>query len=533
MTGNHVVHDDFEKRSPNPLRDPKDRRLPRIPEPCAVVIFGVTGDLARKKLIPAIYDLANRGMLPPSFVVAGFARRDWGDDDFEELAKKAAQQHARTPWRDEVWARLAGNIKFVGGSFDDDNAFDELSVTLDELRDTHRIQGNAAFYLSIPPSAFPVVLKQLARTGMADNTKSGGWRRVVVEKPFGHDLKSAKQLNSLVDEVFTPQDVFRIDHYLGKETVQNMLVFRFGNGIFEPIWNRQFIDHIQITVAETVGVEKRGGYFEQAGTLRDMVPNHICQLMSLTAMEPPNSFHADAVRDEQAKILNAIQPLSGENVLHCSVRGQYGEGEIEGIGVLAYREEPGVAPDSKTETFVALKLHIDNWRWAGVPFYIRTGKRMAARHTEVAIQFKQVPFVLFRETDVSRLAPNFLVMHIAPHEGISLHFSAKMPGMEMRVGGVDMDFNYADYFGSDGSTGYEVLIYDCMIGDQTLFQRADMVEAGWSVVDPILDVWKALPPRNFPNYPAGSWGPKESEEMMERDGRHWRNHLHHAPVVHR
>ncbi|HZU23064.1 MAG TPA: glucose-6-phosphate dehydrogenase, partial [Terriglobales bacterium] len=352
---------------------------------------------------------------------------------------------------------------------------------------------------------------------------NGSWRRVVIEKPFGSDLASAKLLNADIKKVLDENQIYRIDHYLGKETVQNMMAFRFGNGIFEPVWNRRYVQHVQITVAETVGVERRGGYFEHAGTLRDMVPNHVMQLISLTGMEPPISFDADAVRDEQAKVIHAIQPMKAEDVLSRAVRGQYGDGVIEGQGVSAYRAEPGVAADSRTETFVALKLLLDNWRWASVPFYVRTGKRMAERHTEIAIQFRRAPFVLFRDTPVDRLHSNYLVIHIAPDEGISLHFSAKIPGPQMRLGGVDMRFNYADYFGTAPNTGYEILLYDCMIGDQTLFQRADMVEAGWSVVDPLLDVWTALPPRDFPNYPAGSWGPHAADELLARDGTHWRN----------
>ena len=345
---------------------------------------------------------------------------------------------------------------------------------------------------------------------------------MVFEKPFGNDLESARELNRQVRKVLAENQIFRIDHYLGKETVQNILVFRFSNGIFEPIWNRRYIDHVQITVAETVGVEKRGSYFDMAGTLRDMVPNHLFQLLSLTTMEPPISFSSDAVHDEQSKILHAIQPYDDAEVLNCAVRGQYGAGVLNGNQVPAYRAEDGVPRDSRTETFVALKLMVDNWRWAGVPIYLRTGKRLAARHSEIAIQFKRAPLVLFRDTPVNSLESNQLIVHIAPDEGISMRFGAKIPGAQMKVGSVEMDFNYADYFGTNPNTGYEVLLYDCMLGDQTLYQRADMVEAGWAIVDPILEVWKALPPRSFPNYSAGSWGPKEADEIITRDGRSWR-----------
>ena len=349
------------------------------------------------------------------------------------------------------------------------------------------------------------------------------WRRVIVEKPFGHDIDSAKTLNQQLLKVASEKQIYRIDHYLGKETVQNILAFRFANGIFEPIWNRRYIDHVQITVAETVGVESRGSYYDTAGALRDMVPNHIMQLISLTAMEPPISFEANAVRDEQAKILHAIQPLSSEEVLHRTVRGQYGTGIQDAHRVPGYRNEPDVPSDSRTETFVAMKLAIDNWRWADVPFYLRTGKHLAAQTTQIVIQFRRAPFVLFRDTEVENLMPNQLVLHIQPEEGISLQFAAKVPGPIMRLGAVDMNFKYADYFGTQPSTGYERLLHDCMIGDATLFQRADMVEAGWCVVSPVLDVWRALPARNFPNYAAGTWGPKEAEDLLERDGRHWRD----------
>ena len=344
----------------------------------------------------------------------------------------------------------------------------------------------------------------------------------MIEKPFGHDLESAKALNRQIKGVLSENQIYRIDHYLGKETVQNIMVFRFDNAIFEPIWNRRYIDHVEITNAETVGVEQRGGYFDNAGTLRDMVSNHMMQLLSLTAMESPVSLHADAVRNEQAKVLRAVQPLDAEDVLHRSVRGQYGEGAIADKGVPAYRIEPGVSSESRTETFVALKINIDNWRWAGVPFYLRTGKRLPKRQTEITIQVKRTPTELFRNAPFHKLHTNQLVIQIQPTEGISLSFGAKIPGAVLRVGSVDMSFEYSKYFGADANTGYEVLLYDCMIGDATLFQRADMVEAGWGVVDPVLDVWKVLPPRRFPNYAAGTWGPKEADELMEHDGREWR-----------
>ena len=390
-----------------------------------------------------------------------------------------------------------------------------------QVEKEHNTQGNHLYYLAVAPKFFGEAVRQLGVAGLAQEA-GGHWRRVVIEKPFGRDLDSARALNAEIKHVLEERQIYRIDHYLGKETVQNIMMFRFANGIFEPIWNRRYIDHVQITSAETIGVEQRGGYYETAGALRDMVPNHLFQLVSLTAMEPPISFHADAVRDEQAKVLHAIQPPVPEEVLSRTVRGQYDKGWIGKERVPAYRAENNVAPDSNIETFVALKLKIDNWRWADVPFYLRTGKRLAKRATEITIQFRRAPFQLFRNTAVERLHTNRLVLHIQPDEGVSLQFDAKIPGPIMRMGAVEMNFNYVDYFGERPSTGYERLIYDCMIGDATLFQRADMVEAGWSVVTPILDVWKALLPRAFPNYPAGSWGPPESDELLARDGREWR-----------
>jgi glucose-6-phosphate 1-dehydrogenase len=411
---------------------------------------------------------------------------------------------------------------YITAEFDDPNLYEQLKVTLDKVDKEHSTHQNFFFYLATGPDYFGVIVEQLGAAGLLKQDEKH-WRRVIVEKPFGHDLESARALNEQMLKVAEESQIYRIDHYLGKETVQNILAFRFANGIFEPIWNRRYIDHVQISVAETVGVENRGSYYDKSGALRDMVPNHIMQLISLTAMEPPISFHANAVRDEQAKILHAIQPLRPEEVLSKTVRGQYGEGFIDGRRVPGYRQEPGVPPDSKTETFVAMRLLIDNWRWADVPFYLRTGKRLPSRNTHIVIQFRRAPFVLFRDTPVENLTPNQLVLHIQPEEGISLRFAAKVPGPVMRLGTVDMNFEYQDYFGSQPSTGYERLLHDCMIGDQTLFQRADMVEAGWCVVSTVLDVWKALPPRDFPNYAAGTWGPKEADELMERDGRHWRN----------
>jgi glucose-6-phosphate 1-dehydrogenase len=489
--------------------------------PCVMVIFGATGDLTARKLFPALYNLAKSNLLSREFAIIGVGRSAYSIEQFRQEMGQKLQSYATGKLDADLRDWLLRRLYFVAGEFSDPQLYTGLAQTLAQLDKDHNTHGNYLFYLATSPSFFGVIADHLGASELACE-KNGQWRRVVFEKPFGSDLESAKALNRQVRKVLVERQIFRIDHYLGKETVQNILVFRFSNGIFEPIWNRRYVDHVQITVAETVGVEQRGGYFDAAGTLRDMVPNHLFQLISLTTMEPPISFSSDSVHDEQSKILHAIQPLGAEDVLHCAVRGQYGDGEINGERVPAYRSEQGVPPDSKTETFVALKLLIDNWRWADVPFYIRTGKRFPVRHTEIAIQFKRAPLVLFRDTPVSSLKPNQLVIHIAPDEGISMRFGAKMPGAQMKVGSVEMNFNYSDYFGVQPNTGYEVLLYDCMRGDQTLFQRADMVEAAWSVVDPILDVWKALPPRSFPNYPAGSWGPIEADELITRDGRYWR-----------
>src|SRR6266567_544233 len=493
----------------------------RKADSCVMVIFGASGDLTKRKLIPALCNLAASKILPDQFAIVGFAYNDLTTESFRKELTEEIKQFATCPVSPELWAWFVKRIYYVRGEFQDPKAYQQLKEQIAQARNEHGIHGNNFYYLAVAPRFFGEVVRQLGAAGLAQEADSQ-WRRVIIEKPFGRDLDSARALNVEIKQVLEERQIYRIDHYLGKETVQNIIMFRFGNGIFEPIWNRRYIDHVQITAAETVGVESRGGYYETAGALRDMVPNHLFQLVSLTAMEPPISFHANSVRDEQAKALHAIQPPAPEAVLATAVRGQYDEGRIGQEQAPPYRAESNVAPDSNTETFVALKLNIDNWRWADVPFYLRTGKRLAKRVTEISIQFRRAPFQLFRNTAVETLRTNRLVIHIQPDEGISLQFGAKVPGAIMRMGAVEMDFHYQDYFGSTPSTGYERLIYDCMIGDATLFQRADMVEAGWSVITPVLDVWQALPPRDFPNYAPGTWGPKEAEQMLPGGAHEWR-----------
>ena len=490
-------------------------------DPCVMVIFGASGDLTKRKLLPALYNLARDGLLSKHFAVVGLSRSEMSHEEFRQKMGEDLREFATGSVDDELWKWFAERIYYLPGDLKKPETYKRLESLLKEVDQTHGTERNYFYYLATAPQFFSPVVEHLGAAGLVEQ-KDKVWRRVIFEKPFGRDLSSARQLNQEIGGVLEENQVYRIDHYLGKETVQNIMVLRFANGIFEPVWNRRYIDHVQITVSEHLGVEERGGYYEQSGALRDMVPNHIFQLISLTAMEPPISFDADAVRDEQAKVLRAIQPMSPEEVLRRTVRGQYGAGTIEGEAVPAYRDESKVDPASTTETFVAMKLFIDNWRWADVPFYLRTGKRLPKRVTEIGIQFKRAPFILFRQTAIQQLAPNRLSLRIQPDEGISLTFGAKVPGPVLKMGTVDMDFQYVDYFGSKPSTGYERLLYDCMLGDATLFQRADMTEASWLVVEPLLDVWKALPPRDFPNYASGSWGPQAANDLLERDGRHWK-----------
>ncbi len=490
-------------------------------EPCVMVIFGAAGDLTKRLLIPALYNLKRSKLLPQEFAIVGFARSEMSSDDFRSKMSQEIQEFATVEVEPEFWDWFEERLYYLPGNFDEKNDYQQLKdllATVDQERGT---RGNYLYYLATADNFFSEIVQQLGEVGLV-REDSEHWRRVIIEKPFGHDLDSARTLNKELAKVLKESQIYRIDHYLGKETVQNILVFRFGNGMFEPIWSRNYIDHIQITVAETVGVEGRGGFYEGTGALRDMVQNHLFQLLAMTAMEPPLSFDADALRDEKSKLLQAIVPLSEADVLSHAVRGQYDAGTVKDKSVSAYRAENRVAADSNTETFVALKLMIDNWRWAGVPFYLRTGKVMPKRVSEIAIQFKRVPYLMFRQTSMEDLTPNLLVLHLQPDERISLQFGAKIPGPAIRMDGVKMDFDYGDHFGMTPSTGYETLIYDCMIGDATLFQRSDNVEIGWSAVQPILDVWEATPPSDFPNYAAGGWGPKEADELLERDGRQWR-----------
>ena len=501
----------------NPLRDPQDRRLPRIAGPCGLVLFGVTGDLSRKKLMPAVYDLANRGLLPPGFSLVGFARRDWAHQDFAQVVHDAVKQHARTPFREETWKQLAEGFRFVSGSFDDDDAFERLRRTVGDLDEARGTSGNHAFYLSIPPGAFPTVIGKLKEHGLAQPA-GASWRRVVIEKPFGHDLASARQLNAVVSDVFSPESVFRIDHYLGKETVQNILAFRFANAMFEPVWNSNYVDHVQITMAEDIGIGGRAAYYDGIGAARDVIQNHLLQLMALIAMEDPASFDARSLRLEKQKVLAAVRVADRLDL--ASARGQYSAGWQGGEKVIGYLDEPDISRSSRTETYAALRLDIENRRWAGVPFYLRTGKRLGRRVTEVAVSFKRAPHLPFAATATEDLGHNAVVMRIQPDEGVTLRFGAKVPGTAMELRDVNMDFAYGGAFVESSPEAYERLILDVLLGDPPLFPRHEEVELSWQILDPVMSWWAE---HGRPDhYPAGSWGPDSAEQMLARDGRTWR-----------
>jgi glucose-6-phosphate 1-dehydrogenase len=504
------------------------QRAPKAP-PCTMVIFGAGGDLTKRLLMPAVYNLAKDKLLSENFaIVAGDrtpkpadAFRDYLAEGVKSLVSDTASGGASEPFDAKTWEFVAARITHFAGDFTAPDTYSRLTKLLDEIEAKNKTGGNVLFYLAVAEQLFGTIIERLGEAGLAEE-KDGRWRRVIIEKPFGRDLPTARALNARILKVLSEPQIFRMDHFLGKETVQNIMALRFSNAIFEPLWNRDHIDHVQITAAETVGVERRANFYEVTGALRDMVPNHVFQLLSLTAMESPNSFAADAVRNEKTKVLEAVQPLDDEAVRRNVVRGQYAAGAINSGPLQGYRQEPGVNPNSMTETYVALRLGIENWRWAGVPFYLRTGKRLTRRTTEIAIHFKQAPIALFRDTPVDILAPNVLILQIQPDEGISLQFGAKMPGPRIELGKVRMDFRYKDYFHTEPSTGYETLVYDCMIGEAILFNRADGVEAGWAVVQPILDLWGADKSVPIELYPAGSAGPDGADNLLWRSGRQWR-----------
>jgi glucose-6-phosphate 1-dehydrogenase len=496
----------------NPLAE--GLQLRRRPEPCALVIFGASGDLTQRKLFPALYALAYRHLLPERFAVVGVARTKQTTRQFTLAMKKAVKEHARDPFRADVWQSLAAGVRYVSTEFDDDAGEDRVGEALQQLDEERGTGGNRIHYLAVPPQAFETVVREIG-----ERREREGFVRLIVEKPFGHDLASARRLSALLHRWFAEDEIFRIDHYLGKETVQNMLALRFANGIFEPIWNRQFIDHVQITVAESMGIEGRAGFYEQSGAIRDIFQNHLLQLLALTAMEPPSDFTADAVRNEKVKVLRSMHTPGPKSV----VRGQYGAGFAEGLEVAAYRDEPGVATDSQTETYVAAKLYVDNWRWADTPFYVRAGKRLARRETTIAIQFQRAPHPPFEEIAGDGLRPNVLLIHVQPDEGVSLGIGAKVPGAGMTIRTVHMDFLYGGAFRTGLPEAYERLVLDAMLGDATLFTREDEVEEQWKLVDAITGAWGRDRP-SFPNYEAGTWGPAAADELVHRDTRSWRRH---------
>jgi glucose-6-phosphate 1-dehydrogenase len=494
------------------------------PHAAVLVIFGASGDLTQRKLMPALYNLALEGRLPERFSVIGYARSEMTHEAFRGKMHESVGQFSRTGLKDEaVWNQFAANLYYVRGGYEDPDGYHALKDFIAGFDHGSRLLPVRLFYLATPPDLYGTVIERLSVAGLVIRETTGENRiRVIIEKPFGTDLETARELNRRVHEVLDESQVYRIDHYLGKETVQNMMVFRFANAVFEPVWNRRYVDHVQITAAETVGVENRGGYYDEAGVVRDMFQNHLLQLFCLAAMEPPVAMAADDVRDEKGKLLKSVRQIAPEEVALVAVRGQYGPGKIDGKPAVGYREESGVAKDSTTVSYAAIKFFIDNWRWEGVPFYLRSGKRLAKRLTEVAIEFKRPPLLLFKSHAVGPVNPNVLVMRIQPDEGVSLTFEVKPPGPDMTISPLSLDFNYEEAFGSSPPEAYETLLEDCIEGDSTLFTRHDWVEAAWSLVDPIIQVWKLSKPRNFPNYEAGSWGPKEADEFMARDGRRWR-----------
>ncbi|RAX51161.1 glucose-6-phosphate dehydrogenase [Arthrobacter sp. AQ5-05] len=505
---------------PNPLRDRRDRRLEKIAGPSALVFFGITGDLARKKLMPAVYDLANRGLLPPNFAVVGFGRRDWSAKAFAVEAKAWVKDHARTAFNETVWEQLASGFRFISGGFDDDAAFIKLRETLDDLAARRGTSKNHAFYLSIPPNSFETVCQQLSKHGLAnDDSPDAGWSRVVIEKPFGHDLASARELNEIVESVFPPDAVFRIDHYLGKETVQNLLALRFANQLFEPLWNSKYVDHVQITMAEDIGIGGRAGYYDGVGAARDVIQNHLLQLLALTAMEEPISFDADHLRSEKEKVLTAVR--LPEDLDSASARGQYTSGWQGGEKVTGFLDEEGFNPASKTETYAAIKLEINTRRWAGAPFYLRAGKRLGRRVTEIAVVFKRAPNLLFRDHKDDEFGQNAIVIRVQPDEGVTIRFGSKVPGTQMEVRDVTMDFGYGHAFTESSPEAYERLILDVLLGEPPLFPRHEEVEQSWRILDPFEHHWASLPAQPEP-YAPGSWGPASADELMARDGRTWR-----------
>jgi glucose-6-phosphate 1-dehydrogenase len=493
----------------------------RPADPCCLVIFGASGDLTHRLLVPALYNLGVAGLLPEAFALIGCARSASSNEAFRDDLAKSLPKFATRQIDESVVKRVLACVAYVQGEPDDEATYKKIGGELARVEREHGTKGNRLFYLATPPTVFATIGCHLGRSGLA-RQENGAWRRVVIEKPFGTDFATARALNRELLGILDEDQIFRIDHYLGKETVQNILVLRFANGLFEPIWNRDHIDHVQITVAESLTVGRRGSYYDATGALRDMVPNHLFQLLSLVAMEPPARFAADAVRAGKAELLDSIDVPGRDEALRNAVRGQYGDGYIDNKAVEPYRQTKDVDPNSTTETYVALKLMIDNWRWAGVPFYLRTGKALRTKLSEVAIKFKQAPIAMFRDTPVDRLAQNFLVLGIQPNEYIGLKFNAKIPGPSIAIGGVDMTFKYEDYFDTPPSTGYETLIYDCMTGDAILYPRADGIEAGWRVVQPFLDAWRNAPVKDLAAYRAGSEGPAEADELLARDGRRWR-----------